>query len=177
MAEQYAEKTAITATNTAVMNVFSKEMMPQKDITTPNTTNSEWMETTDTMQLNYLKAMLDQAIQTELKQNEAGFMEIPLGSVLKEEAFWATGPNMKIRVHTSGVVHSDLKDVFTSVGINQVQHKIYLEITIEMRIISLSMHTKKIVTQQIPLTETIRSGKIPNYFAGNQSQIPSIINK
>lgn len=169
-AAQYAEETAAFAVNQAAAQVFLDKKTEDIFIGTENND----MYRADTAKLNSLKAELDQAIRQELEKKEDGWIQMPIGSMFSQNVFAATGPKISLKVHTTSVVKLDFQETFTAAGINQVQHKIDLVANIQMYIISAGMHIEKTVSHQIPVTETILSGQIPNYYAGNQSQIPAI---
>ena len=67
-----------------------------------------------------------------------------------------------MKMEQIGNINTSYDSVFESAGINQVRHKIYLDIEVKMRLI-VPLASKDIdLTCEIPVSETIIVGKIPD---------------
>ncbi len=178
-AEHYANEMGAQIINQAVGKVFADNDIEYRDLVSLEKNNSGDIISiqANTAKINLLKAQIDQAIRTEIEERTDGYVSIPFGNILKQEAFAAAGPKIKIKVNLSGIVDSDFKDEFETVGINQTKHKIYLDTTLTVSIISLTMNQDKTIHNQIPIAETIIVGNVPHYYSSSGNEIPAVANK
>ena len=79
------------------------------------------------------------------------------------------GYRIPISISTDGFAKIDFDDEFTSCGINQVKHKIYMTISVRISVISAVFTKTETVTSGVPVAETIISGTVPNYYGDNMS--------
>ena len=124
----------------------------------------------DTYKMNLFKAEYTDLLLEKL--DNAGYIEIPLGSLLKEEMFSGFGPKMKIKVVSNGTVKTDFSEDFVSCGINQVKHKIYIKVSVSFSAISATMRRSRTVETEIPIADTVIPGTVPNYYGGIQAALP-----
>ena len=69
---------------------------------------------------------------------------------------------MNINLEQIGNITSTYESIFESAGINQTRHKIYLNVSMKMRVV-IPLNSKEVeISCQIPISETIVVGKIPN---------------
>ena len=75
--------------------------------------------------------------------------------------FYNMGPKITVKMQQIGNITTSYESEFESAGINQTRHKIYLNMTATMRVI-VPFNSKEVeVTCQIPVSDTIIVGKIP----------------
>ena len=116
----------------------------------------------NTVKLNYLTSRLSIRCNEELqKMGEVG-VEVPLGWMTDNSAFYEFGPDINVKIDPIGNMKVSYESKFESAGINQTRHKIYLNVEARVRI-KIPLHSKEqVVTCQIPVAETIIVGKTPN---------------
>ena len=113
------------------------------------------------MAINRLKAAASNAVMAELAAKEIQTTNIPLGSLIGGSFFVGRGPFLSIKVHTSGVVISNLSSEFADAGINQTNHRISLDMTVMMTAV-LPMERVSIELQTSFLVcETVLVGEVP----------------
>lgn len=117
---------------------------------------------TNTVKLNYLTSRLSIRCNEELqKMGEVG-VEVPLGWMTDNSAFYEFGPDINVKIDPIGNMKVSYESKFESAGINQTRHKIYLNVEARVRM-KIPLHSKEqVVTCQIPVAETIIVGKTPN---------------
>lgn len=72
---------------------------------------------------------------------------------------------MKIQISPIGTVETDLKSEFTSQGINQTLHRVYLDVKAKVNILTPFQDIEKEITNQVLLVENVIVGRIPqNYY-------------
>lgn len=116
----------------------------------------------DTLKMN--KIACDVAIESQnqlTKVGEVG-LKIPLGYILKNNLLTFIGPSITVKMQPIGYIETKYLSDFESAGINQTRHKIYVQVKTNMRII-VPFNSKNIeVNNEVPISETIIVGKVPN---------------
>ena len=74
------------------------------------------------------------------------------------------GPGVKIRISTIGDVETDLRSEFTSQGINQTLHRVYLQVKCNVNILTPFDNISREITNQVLLMENVIVGNIPNTY-------------
>lgn len=118
----------------------------------------------DIVKMNGLVARTALAVERDLASIEQETIKIPLGQVLGSRLLAGYGPPVKARVVPVGQVRVNLRDVFEAAGINQTRHYIYLDISAILNI-AVPFSTENVkVAAQVPVTETIIVGEVPNTY-------------
>ena len=116
----------------------------------------------DTVKQNYLASQV--VLNCYEKLSELGDLgvKIPLGYLTNNIMFYNIGPKITVKMQQVGNITTSYESEFESAGINQTRHKIYLNVEAKMRIV-VPFHSDEIeVTTQIPVSDTIIVGKIPD---------------
>lgn len=116
----------------------------------------------NTVKLNYLSSEL--AIECNKQITEMGNIgvSVPIGWMSGNSAIYNLGPNMKVKIEPVGNMNVTYDSKFESAGINQTRHKIYLKVNAKVRIL-VPLNSEEIeVNCEIPVSETIIVGKIPD---------------
>lgn len=158
-AEKYADNIANTLVNNAVQTVYNDNRY--SGLSEVNDGKVKTIET-DTAKINRLKAELNQTIQNGMNESETVY--IPLGSAIGFYFLSGIGPKIPIKICPVSVVGTDLRDEFSSAGINQVYHKIYLDVEVEMSFVGLLMSDTKTVATTALVSETVIIGDTPQYY-------------
>lgn len=88
-------------------------------------------------------------------------ISIPFGQVFNSYLLANLGPRIPVKITPLGVINTNVIDKFESAGINQVRHKIYLEVQAEMQVVIPLMADKATVSTTIPLVDAIYPGEVP----------------
>ena len=118
----------------------------------------------DTVKMNRLISTLLIDIQNALNADYPAYVSVPLGSLSKYKVLSSLGPILKFKVIPISVVNSTLDEEFESAGINQVRHRIYLDLTVEMLYSGYTMHETELIEMSVPLAETVVMGEVPQYY-------------
>lgn len=119
---------------------------------------------TNSIEINRLKTLLSLAIQKFTENVENSTIHIPVGSLTSYPVLQGIGYRIPVKIMTDGFSKIDFKSEFMQAGINQVKHKIYAEVTVNISVISTAMTKTETVTAEIPMTETVIVGTVPNYY-------------
>lgn len=89
---------------------------------------------------------------------------MPFGSFTGFKLLAGRGPGIKIRISTIGEVETDLRSEFTSQGINQTLHRVYLQVKCNINILTPFDNISREITNQVLLMENVIVGNIPNTY-------------
>lgn len=122
----------------------------------------------NTGEINRLASKATIEVQQELRAIQRDRAYIPLGQVLGSHLLGGAGPMIPVSIIPLGTVTSRVYDTFEQAGINQTRHKIHLEIKAIVKMIVPLKTANVVVRTEVPLTEAIIMGEVPQvYFGGN----------
>lgn len=125
--------------------------------------------------INMLALELTEKSQDALSQMGASGVEIPIGSFSGMPIFTGRGPNVTIKMLPIGTIYCKFFSSFTSAGINQTNHRVYLRVNSSVSVI-LPMANQIIDTQtELMISESIIIGKIPDTYL-NSSTLDEMLN-
>lgn len=115
----------------------------------------------DTIKLNKLACDVALESQNRLKEFGVKGVKLPASYIFKNNIISFFGPSIKVKMQPIGYTETKYISEFTSAGINQTNHKISMEVITNIRII-IPLNSKDIeVKKQVPISETIIVGKVP----------------
>ncbi len=120
----------------------------------------------DTAKLNYIASKLSTECNAELSDMKNSAIKVPLGWMSDNSAFYSLGPKITVQVEPIGNIVTSYESKFESAGINQTRHKIYLNVDAKIKLKLPLKDQDTEVTTQIPVSDTIIVGKIPNATLG-----------
>lgn len=103
-------------------------------------------------------------IQEQLDSTESDTFNIRLGSFTGSKILSGRGPKIPIKMATMGNVETDLRSEFTSAGINQTLHRIYLQLDCKVTILTPIHSIEENISNQVLLAEAVIVGQIPNTY-------------
>ena len=89
---------------------------------------------------------------------------INLGSVYGISVLKYIGPKFKIELETSGNIETNLKNEFQSVGINQTLHKLILNVTTKISVLTPFGSFGNPIESNVLLVESVIVGEIPDTY-------------
>jgi sporulation protein YunB len=115
----------------------------------------------DTLTMN--KIACDVALESQQKLNKLGTIgiKIPAGYIFKNNILAYFGPNITVKMQPIGYIETRYISDFQSEGINQTRHRIYVQVKTNIRVIIPLSSNEIEVKNEIPISETIIVGKIP----------------
>lgn len=118
----------------------------------------------DVITINEIVSEIIKNIQEEFDKIPRIKVFINMGSVSGISALKNFEPKFELELESAGRMNYNVNTEFTSVGINQTQHKVYLQIDSTVRILTpFSTFGKEIKTDVI-LTEAIIVGEVPDSY-------------
>ena len=161
--EEKLKREATTIINETALEIYSNDFNYNDIIITEKDNEGNiTMLRADTVKLNYLASRLVLASNDKINELEEIGLKVPLGYMTKNLIFYSLGPKINIEMTQVGNISSSYESIFESAGINQTRHKIYLNVNMKMKIIVPLKSRDVEIASQIPISETIIVGKIPN---------------
>ena len=74
------------------------------------------------------------------------------------------GPGVKIRISSIGNIDTNLNSEFTSQGINQTLHRIYVDISCNVKVLTPFKDIERKITNKVLLAENVIFGNIPDTY-------------
>lgn len=172
-AKVYSNNIANEVVNSAVDDVFVKEEYQSLAKIMENSSENIKAIETDTAKINRLKSAIIQSMQKNIDLHKSDTVYVPLGSCSNLYFLAGLGPKVPIRIYPVSIVNADFKESFDSVGINQVKHKLYLDVSIKMSFVGMMFAQSDTVETSVLLNETIIVGDTPTYY-GNGGMTASV---
>lgn len=172
-AKVYSNNIANEVVNGAVDDVFVKEEYQSLAKIMENSSENIKAIETDTAKINRLKSAIIQSMQKNIDSHKSDTVYVPLGSCSNLYFLAGLGPKVPIRIYPVSIVNADFKESFDSVGINQVKHKLYLDVSMKMSFVGMMFAQADTVETSVLLNETIIVGDTPTYY-GNGGMTASV---
>ena len=172
-AKVYSNNIANEVVNSAVDDVFVKEEYQSLAKIMENSSENIKAIETDTAKINRLKSAIIQSMQKNIDSHKSDTVYVPLGSCSNSYFLAGLGPKVPIRIYPVSIVNADFKESFDSVGINQVKHKLYLDVSMKMSFVGMMFAQSDTVETSVLLNETIIVGDTPTYY-GNGGMTASV---
>lgn len=163
-AKVYSNNIANEVVNSAVDDVFVKEEYQSLAKIMENSSENIKAIETDTAKVNRLKSAIIQSMQKNIDSHKSDTVYVPLGSCSNLYFLAGLGPKVPIRIYPVSIVNADFKESFDSVGINQVKHKLYLDVSMKMSFVGMMFAQSDTVETSVLLNETIIVGDTPTYY-------------
>lgn len=172
-AKVYSNNIANEVVNSAVDDVFVEEEYQSLAKIMENSSENIKAIETDTAKINRLKSAIMQSMQKNIDSHKSDTVYVPLGSCSNLYFLAGLGPKVPIRIYPVSIVNADFKESFDSVGINQVKHKLYLDVSMKMSFVGMMFAQSDTVETSVLLNETIIVGDTPTYY-GNGGMTASV---
>ncbi|MFW6022209.1 MAG: sporulation protein YunB [Halanaerobiaceae bacterium] len=129
--------------------------------------------------INLFTSNISMGIQERLENISREEVSVPLTSILGIDLLAAYGPDMNMKIVPSGfTVPPEIVDSFTSAGINQTRHKIYLNVKVKIKMIVPFNSKLTEVKADVPVTEVVILGRVPEVYVGmDQEGISGLFTK
>lgn len=124
----------------------------------------------DTIKMNMLKSEIGAEISNDILENDSREISIPLGTILGISALSGKGPKIKTTVTLASNVTSTIKNTFTSAGINQTLHEIFVNVNATIYVIMPKNSATAEVNSNYCIAQTVIIGTVPETFADFQNK-------
>ena len=114
----------------------------------------------DMAELNLLRAELSAHLLERLENSQLE-LTVPVGSLLPFEPTWARGPELHLRALALGTASAEFESEFTSAGINQTRHRLWLELSVPVTVLLPGGGEELTVDSRLCVAETVIVGRVP----------------
>ncbi len=114
--------------------------------------------------VNELKANAAISISEEIAAIDEAELSIPMGTLTGYDILAGTGPRLPVQLMPYGNVIIDFQTDFTETGINQTLLSVKLTAKANVGIVMPSVNMTREITTDIPITQTVIVGKIPDNY-------------
>ena len=114
--------------------------------------------------IDLLTSDIASLIQQDIDNSKTAEIPLSIGSFTGVKMLSEIGPNIKIKIASSGNVATDLRSEFIEKGINQTIHRIYLQIDCNVNILTPIKSIERTISNQVLLAENVIIGQIPSTY-------------
>lgn len=118
----------------------------------------------DTMLLNSLVNAVALDVEQSLDEAAGSKFSLPLGAATGSKLLAALGPDLRFGFRAAAAPQVTVVDDFISAGINQVRHRIYVQVETKLRVIAPFAREDEKVTATVLLAEGIIVGYTPDTY-------------
>ena len=155
----------LKAVNSAVSEVMSDNMMYDDLIKTiTNEEGNITMIQANSVMINRLSKELVRQSQNNIEKIKDAGVDVPIGTFSGVPILVGRGPNIRLKLLPIGSISADFTSVFTTAGINQTNHRIYINVVASVGIV-MPLESKVVSsTIQVLVCESLIVGKIPETY-------------
>lgn len=123
---------------------------------------------TNINEINRLKTQILSVIDTMLLDLDINEIGLPLGSLILPEVFSGTGPVLPVKVMSISTSDATFQNEFEEAGINQTTHRICMDVTITMTILTPAGTEEVSASSTVVVAETVIVGNVPGSYVRMQ---------
>ena len=142
--------------------ILSEMELTEKALLSPNLSGEGYIA--NTALVNHFCSRFSASITEDLVKLPDEKIGIPLGAVMNWGLFANIGPEIPFTLIPMGAVKVDYDSQFLSVGINQINYKIWLNIAMELKIVNPLYQENITLERKIMLADIVFSGKVPEHY-------------
>jgi len=165
-AESIAETVMLNSANEAVVKVLQDNQYDFREIAVLSKNESDEIISLemDTYKVNFLKSLISNEISHIISERERYTVSIPIGTFLANTYTAGLGPDIDFKMQMTSTAFVDFEHEFRSAGINQVLHRVVVNIKINGSLI-VAGYKRTISTKTSAIaSQTVIVGKIPQNF-------------
>ncbi len=165
-AESVAETAMLNSANEAVVAILDEQNFDYNDIAnlTRNSSGQITSLEIDTYKVNYLKSHISNKISEIIADKERYTVSIPAGTFLANTYTSGLGPDINFKMQITTTAFVDFEHEFRGAGINQVIHRVVVNIKINGSLI-IAGYKKNISTNTTAIAaQTVIVGAVPDNF-------------
>ncbi len=168
IAEANMRSITTVAVNDAIYYTLSDELRYEDLIHVERDEEGIVAITSDPLLINRIARDTAYMSQQNLQRMSEDGVDVPLGAFFGIEAWAGFGPRIHMKIIPISNVECKFVSSFSSAGINQTKHSIYLEIVADISIIMPSGTSNFASLTEVLIAESVLVGKVPDtYFSAD----------
>lgn len=125
---------------------------------------------TNTRELNLLAARTVETIHSRIAQLGEQGISIPAGTVSGVTILAGRGPDITVSFQPVGSAQSSFRSEFTSAGINQTLHRVFLHMAVQVEILLPGVSHTTVVENDVAIAENVIVGDVPSAYTNVASE-------
>ena len=165
-AESIAETVMLNSANDAVVKILNEKDFNYNDIAILSQNNQGQIISLeiDTYKVNYFKSMISNKISEIIAERERYDLSIPIGTFLANTYTVGFGPDINFKMHMTTTAFVDFQHEFRAAGINQVLHRVVVNIKICGTLLVAGYKKGITVNTSAIAAQTVIVGAVPENF-------------
>lgn len=165
-AQYELEKRVTQCVNTAITDYLKDNNVEYFDVSVIGRDSNSRITSVEinTNYINAQKSVLVDSINRRISNSKEKYVSVPLGTLTGAKWAIGFGPTVKFKVNPKTFVNADYDSVFYSAGINNMLHRITVNISCEYYICVPWDNKKAKYNTSFILAETVIVGEIPDNF-------------
>ena len=122
-------------------------------------------------EFNRLQTVVLDQVLARISEVSTRELSIPIGSLTGTALLAGRGPRITVRMQSVGSSTANLRNEFTSSGINQTRHQIIMDVDVRISVLLPGCVTSVPVSQSFSVAETVLVGAVPEnytYFSARE---------
>lgn len=132
---------------------------------------------TDNFYINQLQSNINNKIVDKLQELDVINIDINLGSLTSSKFLYARGPKITMNAKPIGKLNTKIISEFKSTGINQTIHRLNINLSLKITTMLGFYTNTENINIDIPISETIIVGKVPEYYTSVIGESEEAISK
>lgn len=151
----------------AVLEVLSEYVTDYNDLVISESSDNSKITSlrTDSKKINMLKAEISNAITENIRQGKKVAVSVPVGAFSGLVLLSSIGPELPVNLRMDGSCTTDIESEFSTAGINQTVHHIYLYVEADVSLTCPIIAHETTIVSKYELCQTVIVGSTPNMFA------------
>lgn len=157
------------AVSTAVLDVMSENSSVEYlNITRDDKQNIKSVDM-DTAAINDLAQKITLTAQKRINEIGKDGIKIPVGSLSGVTLFTGLGPDINIKIYLVGSTQTQIISLFSSAGINQTLHRLYINISGSVAVAVPGLPSTIKTSTQVLMSEMIIVGEVPPTYLNSST--------
>lgn len=158
---------AMNAIDDAVTEVLSNQVIDYNNLIVTSSASDGSVNSlhTNTLAINTLKSTLSKQITENIRKDHVARVGVPAGAFTGLVLLSNLGPDITVSLSLNGSVTTNIKSEFTTAGINQTMHRIYLVVDADVSLTCPIIYYETNFITEYELCHTVIVGSTPNMFA------------
>lgn len=114
------------------------------------------------------KRLVTQRLVRRLEDVDSNVLDVPLGNLTGVLLLSALGPSVRVRIHSVGDITAVYENEFTSAGVNQTKHSVYLNVSVTVHLLIPGEIIPVTAEDRVCVAETIIVGQVPDTYLNIQ---------
>lgn len=120
--------------------------------------------TANTVKMNALRGEILSGVLEDMEAMAQETIPIPVGNLTGWDLLSDKGPAIRVGFLSAGMGSGEFCSSFSAAGVNQTRHQISLELAVRVNILLPSGPVERVITTQVPVSETIIVGQVPQQY-------------